>query len=44
MVDFRVLSDVKANGKIVISAGSIAQGQITRAKREVYWVLKENWK
>ncbi|EOS08249.1 hypothetical protein C801_01451 [Bacteroides uniformis dnLKV2] len=33
MVDFRVLSDVKANGKIVISAGSIAQGQITRAKK-----------
>jgi hypothetical protein len=32
MVDFRVLSDVKANGKIVIS-GSIAQGQITRAKK-----------
>lgn len=33
MVDFRVLSDVKANGKIVISAGSIAQGQITRVKK-----------
>lgn len=32
MVDFRVLGDIKADGKTVIAAGSIAQGQITRAK------------
>jgi hypothetical protein len=33
MVDFRVMSDVKVNGKTVVSAGSIAQGQIVRAKK-----------
>lgn len=33
MVDFRVMSDVKVDGKTVISAGSIAQGQIVRAKK-----------
>lgn len=33
MVDFRVLSDIKVNGKTVISAGSIAQGQITKAEK-----------
>lgn len=33
MVDFRVLNDIKVDGKTVISAGSIAKGQITRAKK-----------
>lgn len=33
MVDFRVMSDVKVDGKTVIAAGSIAQGQIVRAKK-----------
>lgn len=33
MVDFRVLNDIKVNGKTVIAVGSIAQGQITRAKK-----------
>lgn len=33
MVDFRVLDDIKVNGKTVISVGSIAKGQITRAKK-----------
>lgn len=33
MVDFRVMSDVKVDGKTVIPAGSIAQGQIVRAKK-----------
>lgn len=33
LVDFRVTSDVKVDGKTVISAGSIAQGQIVRAKK-----------
>ncbi len=33
MVDFRVLEDIKVNGKTVISAGSIAKGQVTRAKK-----------
>ena len=33
MVDFRVMSDVKVGGKTVIPAGSIAQGQIVRAKK-----------
>ncbi len=32
-VDFRVISDVVVNGKKVISAGSIAKGQIVRAKK-----------
>ena len=33
LVDFRVTSDVKVDGKTVIAAGSIAQGQIVRAKK-----------
>ena len=33
MVDFRVMSDVKVDGKTVIPTGSIAQGQIVRAKK-----------
>lgn len=33
IVDFRITNDVKVGGKIVISAGSIAQGQIVRAKK-----------
>ena len=33
VVDFRVVNDVKVDGKTVISAGSIAQGQIVRAKK-----------
>lgn len=33
MVDFRVVSDIKVNNKTVITAGSIAQGQITKAEK-----------
>jgi hypothetical protein len=33
LVDFRVTSDVKVDGKTVVAAGSIAQGQIVRAKK-----------
>ena len=33
MVDFRVTGDVKVDGKTVVAAGSIAQGQIVRAKK-----------
>lgn len=33
IVDFRVVSDVKVNGKTVIAAGSVAQGQVTNAKK-----------
>ena len=33
LVDFRVTSDIKVDGKTVIAAGSIAQGQIVRAKK-----------
>ena len=33
MVDFRVLNDVRVNGEVVIRAGSIAQGQITKAEK-----------
>ncbi len=33
MVDFRVLDDVKADGKTVVAAGSIAKGQITRLEK-----------
>lgn len=32
-VDFRVMSDVKADGVVVIPAGSIAKGQIISAKK-----------
>lgn len=34
MVDFRVLNDIKVNGKTVISVGFIAKGQITRVKKK----------
>lgn len=33
IVDFRVLADVEVDGKTVIPAGAIAQGQIVRAKK-----------
>lgn len=33
MVDFRVTNDIKVDNKTVIEAGSIAQGQIVRAKK-----------
>lgn len=33
MVDFRVTNDVKVNGKVVIAAGSIAQGQVVRSQK-----------
>ena len=33
MVDFRVTSDIVVDGKVVIAAGSIAQGQITRVEK-----------
>ena len=33
VVDFRVMSDIAVNGKVLVSAGSIAQGQIVRAKK-----------
>ena len=33
LVDFRVTSDGKVDGKTVVAAGSIAQGQIVRAKK-----------
>lgn len=32
-VDFRVTSDVKVNGKVVVAAGSVVQGQVVRAKK-----------
>lgn len=33
MIDFRVRTDVKVDGKTVIAAGSIAKGQIMRAEK-----------
>jgi hypothetical protein len=33
IVDFRVVGDIKVDGQTVISAGSVAQGQITRLKK-----------
>lgn len=33
MVDFRVTSDIKVGGKTVVPIGSIAKGQVTRAKK-----------
>lgn len=33
IIDFRVLSDVKADGKIVVPAGSLAKGQVSRVKK-----------
>lgn len=33
MIDFKVLKDVVVEGKTVIPAGSIAKGQVTRAKK-----------
>ena len=33
MVDFRVISDVKTNGVVVIPAGSIAKGQIIESQK-----------
>lgn len=33
IVDFRVPNDIKVDGKTVIEAGSIAQGQVVRAKK-----------
>ena len=33
MVDFRVVSDVKANGIVVIPAGSIAKGQVIESQK-----------
>lgn len=33
MVNFRVISDIKTSGEVVIPAGSIAQGQVTRVKK-----------
>lgn len=32
-IDFRVKFDVKADGKVVIAAGSIAKGQVIRAEK-----------
>lgn len=33
IIDFRVTSDVKVNGKTVITAGSVAQGQVVKSKK-----------
>jgi hypothetical protein len=33
IIDFRVLSDVKVDGKIVVPAGSLAKGQVSRVKK-----------
>lgn len=33
MIDFRVINDVKVDGEVVIPAGSIAKGQIDKAKK-----------
>lgn len=33
IVDFRVPNDIKVDGKTVIEAGSIAQGQVVRSKK-----------
>jgi hypothetical protein len=32
-IDFRVISDIETEGKVVIQEGSIARGQITRLKK-----------
>lgn len=33
IIDFRVVGDIKVNGKTVVAAGSVAQGQVTKAKK-----------
>ena len=36
MVDFRVISDIKADGVVVIPAGSIAKGQVVEADKNSF--------